>query len=66
MSDRFCDLITKSEKEASEFTEQERFEIKMGVWQMLDNLNFISCQFAYKEIRGENPTGKLKKEILSY
>ena len=45
---------------------QKTLQVQNGHMSNGQILNYISCQYAYKPIKQDNPTAKMKRKILSY
>ena len=66
MNRNFINLITMDENEVEQLNYRQRTQFKMGIHQLLTNLNFISSRFKPFQIRGPNPTSLLKTRLMKH
>ncbi len=66
MNSRFIDLITKSVEEAESLDYSDRINLKMGLYQLLNNLNFVSARYQLSGVRGKLPTSRIKNLLTKF
>ena len=66
MNSRFIELITMDHEEAENLSYEDRVNYKMGVYQLLNNINFISARFQLEDVRGQIPTSMIKNRLLKF
>ena len=66
MNKKFVDLITMNADKAGNLSYKERTEYKMGVCQLILNLNYISCTHKPICIRGPCPVSLVKTRIMKH
>lgn len=66
LNTRFIELITQNREVAEQFTYKERVNYKMGVYQLMNNINYISARYQLADIRGQTPTSMIKNKLLKF
>ena len=66
MNKRFIDLITLDADKAGNLSYKQRTEYKMGICQLISNLNYISCTHKPICIRGPCPMALVKTRIMKH
>ena len=66
MSSRFIDLITMSADDVENLDYHDRVNYKLGVYQLLNNINFVSARYQLSDIRGKIPTSRIKNLLAKF
>ena len=66
MNSRFIDLITMSADDVQNLDYHDRVNYKIGVYQLLNNINFVSARYQLSDIRGKIPTSRIKNLLAKF
>ena len=66
MNSRFIDLITMSADDVQNLDYHDRVNYKIGVYQLLNNINFVSARYQLSDIRGKLPTSRIKNLLAKF
>ena len=66
MNSRFIDLITMSADDVQNLDYHDRVNYKLGVYQLLNNINFVSARYQLSDIRGKIPTSRIKNLLAKF
>ena len=66
MNSRFIDLITMSADDVEKLDYNDRVNYKIGVYQLLNNINFVSARYQLSDIRGKLPTSRIKNLLAKF
>ena len=66
MNSRFIDLITMSAEDVQNLDYNDRVNYKIGVYQLLNNINFVSARYQLSDIRGKLPTSRIKNLLAKF
>ena len=66
MNSRFIDLITMSAEEVENLGYNDRVNYKIGVRQLVNNINFVSARYQLSDIRGKLPTSRIKNLLAKF
>ena len=66
MNSRFIDLITMNAEDAEKLSYQDRVNYKMGVFQLLNNINFVSARYQLSDVGGQLATSKIKNQLAKF